>query len=558
MSLPVVLPGSCCPLPGLSAAPPAAAAAPLPSAAAPPSALPPLRSRCCRPGPAARRPPAPLQVPAPAPAPAAAPVPAPGSVLLPARPLLSLGLLQLVLGCCMVALSFGALSLSGAPQVKNACPFWAGSSVILSGIIGLTTWKRPMILLVNLFVLLSVICVLLNLAGFILGCQGAQFVSSVPRCDLVDMGENKICFCCEEFHPTKCTEKENALKLYPVKSCSAVHLLLKDESQISAEEIEEQGHISDPEDFVPPVPPPSYFATFYSYTPRMSRRMLGSDVIPLPHIYGARIKGVEVFCPLDPPPPYEAVVSQISSEQEAALQIGVVEVVADSVETSGRQASQGDEIPKSSSRVSLSPSAASPAPAEGAYKRAFNPLQRRSKSDPVLHCPLPQGPVLSCEAATQTEVKPQVDAVTLRKSLRTRALRSRPRSLIDYKSYIDTKMLVSRFLEQSSCSMAPDIHELVENIKSVLKSDEEHMAEAITSATFLEQVMSPAPQAMSLRAHELPFRQRPGLLHLESCGDLSTFTAGEGQSGQSAERRIQRAEHERPHSLIGVVRETVL
>lgn len=287
-------------------------------------------------------------------------------------------------------------------------------------------------------------------------------------------------------------------------------------------------------------------------------RMLGSDVIPLPHIYGARIKGVEVFCPLDPPPPYEAVVSQISSEQEAALQIGVVEVVADSVETSGRQASQGDEIPKSSSRVSLSPSAASPAPAEGAYKRAFNPLQRRSKSDPVLHCPLPQGPVLSCEAATQTEVKPQVDAVTLRKSLRTRALRSRPRSLIDYKSYIDTKMLVSRFLEQSSCSMAPDIHELVENIKSVLKSDEEHMAEAITSATFLEQVMSPAPQAMSLRAHELPFRQRPGLLHLESCGDLSTFTAGEGQSGQSAERRIQRAEHERPHSLIGVVRETVL
>ncbi|NXJ08663.1 F1892 protein, partial [Odontophorus gujanensis] len=296
---------------------------------------------------------------------------------LPSRPLLSLGLLQLVLGCCMVALSFGALSLSGAPQVKNACPFWAGSSVILSGIIGLTTWKRPMILLVNLFVLLSVICVLLNLAGFILGCQGAQFVSSVPRCDLVDVGENKICFCCEEFHPTKCTEKETSLKLYPVKSCSAVHLLLKkvifalcalnaltttvcliaaalrylqifatrrsciDESQISTEEIEEQGHVSDPEDFVPPVPPPSYFATFYSFTPRMSRRMLGSDVIPLPHIYGARIKGIEVFCPLDPPPPYEAVVNQVGSEQESALQGAGEEVVADSADTSGRQASQG-------------------------------------------------------------------------------------------------------------------------------------------------------------------------------------------------------------------------
>lgn len=44
-------------------------------------------------------------------------------------------------------------------------------------------------------------------------------------------------------------------------------------------------------------------------------RMLGSDVIPLPHIYGARIKGIEVFCPLDLPPPYEAVVNQIGSEQ---------------------------------------------------------------------------------------------------------------------------------------------------------------------------------------------------------------------------------------------------
>lgn len=49
--------------------------------------------------------------------------------LLPARPLLSLGLLQLVLGCSMVALSFGALSLSNSPPVRNSCPFWAGSSV---------------------------------------------------------------------------------------------------------------------------------------------------------------------------------------------------------------------------------------------------------------------------------------------------------------------------------------------------------------------------------------------------------------------------------------------
>lgn len=48
--------------------------------------------------------------------------------------------------------------------------------------------------------------------------------------------------------------------------------------------------------------------------------MFGDGMIPLPHIYGARIKGVEVFCPLDPPPPYEAVTSQ-PAEQVLILQL---------------------------------------------------------------------------------------------------------------------------------------------------------------------------------------------------------------------------------------------
>lgn len=47
-------------------------------------------------------------------------------------------------------------------------------------------------------------------------------------------------------------------------------------------------------------------------------RMLWDSVIPLPHIYGARIKGVEVFCPLDSPPPYETVAGSSTS---AAAQV---------------------------------------------------------------------------------------------------------------------------------------------------------------------------------------------------------------------------------------------
>ncbi|KAG8130625.1 putative Protein FAM189A2 protein [Naja naja] len=432
----------------------------------------------------------------------------------------------------------------------------------------------PHALTVNLFVLLSVICVLLNLAGFILGCQGAQFVSSVPRCDPVDVAENKICFCCEEFMPAKCTGKANALQLYANQSCSSVHLLLKkvlfalcalnalttivclvaaalrylqifatrrscrEEPQVYTEEVEEDGHASDPNDFVPPAPPPSYFDTFYSSTPRGSRRMLGSDVIPLPHIYGARIKGVEVFCPLDPPPPYEAVMSQLRHEQEDASNSAIAEAVNGPPEQSDIQVPQGDEssLNSLSRETTLSPDASLiPVGTSQLFRK-------RSKSDPVL------------QGFPSRDRKLQLATVILRKPLKAKAARSRPQSLIDYKSYIDTKLLVAKFLEQSSCNMTPDIHELVEDIKSVLKSDEEHMEEAITSASFLEQVMTPAHPAIT-GAHTLPFRRHPGLLHLESCGDVSTFTTA-GTRG--LDRRMQRMEPERPHSLIGVVRETVL
>ncbi|KAF6124234.1 family with sequence similarity 189 member A2 [Phyllostomus discolor] len=599
MSLPVVLPGSCCPVAGLSGGQQAGGPGATATVAQEPP-LPPLRPRWPR---AALQPPlrprssatagALTAPPALSSRRAATAAAAPSSTGLPARPLLSLGLLQLILGCCMVALSFGALSLSSSPQVKNACPFWAGSSVILSGIIGLTTWKRPMILLVNLFVLLSVVCVLLNLAGFILGCQGAQFVSSVPRCDLVDLGEGKICFCCEEFQPAKCTDKENALKLFPVQPCSAVHLLLKkvlfalcalnaltttvclvaaalrylqifaarrscsDESQISAEEVDEHRRIPDPDDFVPPVPPPSYFATYYSCTPRMNRRMGGPNIIPLPHIYGARIKGVEVFCPLDPPPPYEAVVNQTDRPQESSFQMsGGSEAARSPMEQDCVTMTQDGDIPNIPGEESASTSTANSNQRRAVERRGLlRPLRRRSRSDPLFHrCSVERAaPVLSCEAATQTEGRLDMAAVTLRRGLRSRVSRCRPQSLIDYKSYVDTKVLVAKILEQTPGNINPDIHELVESIKSVLKCDEEHMEEVIASARVLEQIMAPG-QPGPIRARRLPLRRRPGLLHLQSCGDLSTFVLAGRLRG---DRRPRRAA-ERPHSLIGVFRETVL
>ncbi len=64
----------------------------------------------------------------------------------------------------------------------------------------------------------------------------------------------------------------------------------------------------------------------------------------------------------------------------------------------------------------------------------------------------------------------------------------RPQSLADLKTYKDTKVLVAKFLEHSSCSLPPEVQQVVNSIKCVIKSDEKHMEEAIFSASIIDQV----------------------------------------------------------------------
>uniref|UniRef100_A0A671L706 Protein FAM189A2-like n=2 Tax=Sinocyclocheilus anshuiensis TaxID=1608454 RepID=A0A671L706_9TELE len=195
---------------------------------------------------------------------------------------------------------------------------------------------------------------------------------------------------------------------------------------------------------------------------------------------------------------------------------------------------------------------------------------------------------MSCEAATQTELGPgsapapgsvtvtEHGTVTLRQGHGKR--KPRPNSMVDYQSYRDTKLLVARFLEQSSCSLTPEVQELVNSIKTVLRSDEEHMEEAVRCASFIDQaitVSEVAPAQSTLRRQtqmELPLRKRPGILHLRSCGDLSSFTWAQLQAGpehrtgshsgtnsrMGSRAGSRRMGQERPHSLIGVFRETVI
>lgn len=225
---------------------------------------------------------------------------------------------------------------------------------------------------------------------------------------------------------------------------------------------------------------------------------------------------------------------------------------------------------------------------------------QRSNSDPVLmdiaakvqsscDSPLAASPQTT-DSSTQTS-QPTLAAhaqgqVTLRRGNNDRTpRRPRPSSMVDYQSYRHTQQLVRKILDQPAAQgLTPEVQELVDSIRNVLLSDQEHMEEAVRCASYIEQVFTdsevgpgqstaPQPQqtaASSSQTFPRPPRRRPGLLHLRSCGDLSSFSCAALESLESrgssrragsraASRTGSRLDHpDRPHSLIGVFRETVL
>ncbi|XP_072904616.1 endosomal transmembrane epsin interactor 1 isoform X3 [Hemitrygon akajei] len=466
------------------------------------------------------------------------------------RSLFALGLLQIALGFSVVSLSFGALSLTESPNVRNSCPFWAGSSVILSGILGLTTWKRPMLLLVNLFILLSVVCVLLNLAGFVLACQSAQFVSGIVDCKL----DLLFAICVLNALTTTVCVVAAALQYLQIFTGRRPQAI---EAPVPQEESDGTPQIPDLDEFVPPIPPPPYFSTFCSYSPRINPRILSNDVIPLTHIYASRMKGIEVFCPVEPPPPYEAVVRDQNSEQVPSLVNS--RTTGTELERTSCAASDDSNGPSCSLSDPLQLCIVHPARSrnsEAGCRKSSRSGMRRSNSDPVLQELVIEELVMSCEASTQTDERAEVQVVTLRRGHRLRSPRSRPRSLVDYTSYRDTKLLVASFLKHSSCSMTPEVQELVDSIRSVLQSDEEHMEEAVASANILDQAITGSLQHTVMRREMAQTQGRTRLLHLQSCGDLSTCAVGEQRPVTRG--RVVKGQQERPHSLVGVIQETVL
>ncbi|XP_005871162.1 PREDICTED: protein FAM189A1 [Myotis brandtii] len=246
--------------------------------------------------------------------------------------------------------------------------------VLLSGLIGVVSWKRPLSLVVTFFMLLSAVCVMLNLAGSILSCQNAQLVSALGACQLIKFDSVEVCICCETQHRAAgCSNLGETLKLNPLREdCNAVRLTLKDllfsvcalnvlstivcalatamccmqmvSTDILHLFLPHRAHSASPacltphgtvlhqtldfEEFVPPLPPPPYYPPEYSCTPPAeAHRGLRLDLAPAPFgtLYDAAINSPGLLYPTELPPPYEAVVgpappSQVPSTDQQGAQ----------------------------------------------------------------------------------------------------------------------------------------------------------------------------------------------------------------------------------------------
>ncbi|XP_059120782.1 protein ENTREP3 isoform X3 [Peromyscus eremicus] len=269
--------------------------------------------------------------------------------------LLTLGLAQVLLGILVVTFSMVASSVTTTESIKRSCPSWAGFSLAFSGLVGIVSWKRPFTLVISFFSLLSVLCVMLSMAGSVLSCKNAQLARDFRECSM----EGKVCVCCPPISlhrpcpqwgqelkvalNSTCDEARGALKnlLFSVCGltiCAAiictlsaivccvqifsldlVHMQLAPERSVSGP-LGPLACTSSPpapllhtmldlEEFVPPVPPPPYYPPEYtcsSETDAQSITYNGSMDSPVP------------LYPTDCPPSYEAVMG-LRRDSQATL-----------------------------------------------------------------------------------------------------------------------------------------------------------------------------------------------------------------------------------------------
>ncbi|NXJ30416.1 F1891 protein, partial [Dicrurus megarhynchus] len=454
--------------------------------------------------------------------------------------------------------------------------------VLLSGLIGVVSWKRPLSLVITFFMLLSAVCVMLNLAGSILSCQNAQLVKSLEGCQLIKFDSDGVCVCCEMQHQTSgCSNLGETLKLNPLQECNAVRLTLKDllfsvcalniistivcalatamccmqmvSSDLLQMFLPQRPHSANPDcmtphgtvlhqtldfdEFIPPIPPPPYYPPEYTCTPGgEAQRGLHLDFphSPFGALYEVTINSPGMLYPSELPPPYEAVIGEMPASQVPAAAQQVSEPSLGERNMTPDFSTQERQLQSSAQESSATPPLKqkktccvdfSQPPAPFQTSPCFGPAntsshasgheaavqQQRIAKHPASNIVRSSSAPVSCSSATEVPVSgshtaasacqhslssflpigKQRDTRKIDLHLKPRAFhtvsKERPHSLVDLKAYKDTKILVAKFLEHSNCNLPPEVRHVVNSIRSVIKSDERHMEEAIFSANIIDQ-----------------------------------------------------------------------
>ncbi|XP_078578682.1 protein ENTREP2-like isoform X2 [Branchiostoma floridae x Branchiostoma japonicum] len=523
--------------------------------------------------------------------------------------LLSLGIVQIVLGCVVVSLSFAALAMTTYSRVRNACPYWAGFAAMLSGGVGMIAWKQQTSLAVSFFTFLSAVCTLLHLVAAVLSGESTTLLSSLNSCVPQDMG--KTCQCllggiadCSGIQ-TLLQELMYAVCGTSVLSClisalsvavGCMHFIKRGphQSMLYGHSLASPVLPSDslrtpmedemfPVNMVQPVPPPPYSppGCYISQHGTISEDPPPySAVDPL-----ARVTEVgtgwttEVQCSVDDgsrlSPNVEGAcgTQAVSHSRMAVSHSGTLNNMLDSLQlasnfTSGQTSPNtkegaGCESAELQRAVDMSLESVLQAFHEQTQQMDGTDTNVRHTQEPsrnlrhVPHfnlpdaTPSPQGAVSLGRENSDTNVPRHVSRTSQglntqetqsvssdprvplhrrqdepltevsplgiqedshlqgnvgRKSkaerprtlnlsgnakLRKHSHRShkrRPRSLVDSKELKDTKVLVAQFLEQPVGNLPPAVQIVVENIKSVIQSDEHHLAEVMHSASVLQEV----------------------------------------------------------------------
>ncbi|XP_037688802.1 protein FAM189A1 isoform X3 [Choloepus didactylus] len=449
------------------------------------------------------------------------------------RIVLALGATQMALGCLIVAVSFAALALTTSARVRHSCPFWAGFSVLLSGLIGVVSWKRPLSLVITFFMLLSAVCVMLNLAGSILSCQNAQLVNSLEGCQLdllfsvcaLNVLSTIVCalataMCCMQM------VSSDVLQMFlPQRSLSASAACLTPHGTILHQTL-------DFDEFTPPIPPPPYYPPEYTCTPTSdAQRGLHLNLTPSPFstLYDVAINSPGLLYPAELPPPYEAVVGQTPASQVTSLDQQVTESSSEDPNATAGFGSQesADSMCLPTSEGALIPGPSHPSPdSHSAPSVTHLPCHSgrvaRSASDPtscvshlagdaISYAPsgsqdleagmsraalvtVPTSRSVVASSAHQPHFLPsgeQSDAWKVAQSLKPDApqttSKEQPHSWVDSKAYSDTRVLVAKLLEHTHCVSPAQVQHVVSSVHSTVPSEGHSVEDGLLGANVLDQ-----------------------------------------------------------------------